>query len=223
MSQYEPAARATAEWWADQVFGKRSPARIGPHDDRVSGDTMAMMSLLPEAPKPAADKREDYVKAVTAKVETALGYNGHTTVLTDMGSPDEFRSIDQQFRTGGRYPMKTMSSTSVDHLVVYVGYHGEPQIIWHAEDWDRPACGQGQWDLSKPDGGRLPFKCSAPKYHPHNSHVMDTPDPLCTAPDPYREGRLCNKSADDYHHNENPEEYLARWSHAFQSGEVAVR
>lgn len=222
MSDFKAPARATAEWWADKVFGP-AVALTTTYDDPGGGVTLALQTMLKDSTPVPTDKRGEYVEAVTKLIATHLEWQAEKgrspwySVLTDYGSPYEFRAIDQRLGiSSARYPSKSMSHTYADHVTAAFGYGAGSQLIWHEEGWEHPPCHQGQWDLSKPDGGRLPFKCSAPKYHALEEHVFDIDDPLCMAPDDYGRRETCNRPADDHHHAENPEAYMAKWSHPFQ-------
>lgn len=222
---FAAAAQATAEWWASKVFGD-SIAPVTTPDDPMGGPAFALQFLLRETRPAPADKRAEYVEAVAQWVESQLRMQSesfrspYVSILTDYGAPFEFQGINDRLGiSGARYPSKSVTRTDLDHVVAEFGYHGQPQIVWHAEGWTPPPCGQGAWDLTSPRGGRLPWKCSAPKYHPHNQHVMDVPDPLCVAPSKYPGRETCNESENDYHHT-STDDYMSRWVHDFVPGEV---
>lgn len=213
----QQAAAATAEWWAGHVFGGTAGS---------SGDGMAdALGLLAGVQGRAAEpsKRERFVAALTEHVARALDRDADrfgVTLSVDYGPEGALARIASELRLGG-FPWKTDSYTYPDHIVGSVGYGAGTQLIWHAEGWEHPVCGQGQWDLDHPGGGRLPWKCSALRWHPVNEHTFDVPDPLCVAViDRHGETKTCGRPAGDEGHRLD-DEYLSRWAHEFQPGAVA--
>lgn len=218
MADFEGAARATAEWWADKVFGS-AVAPVTTHADPMGGIALAAMSLLKDASPVDTEKREAYVVGVSAWVLDCLsrqvvnGSEPRVTIMTDYGASSELRHVDQRLGIpGARYPSKSITFTYGDHVVASFGYQGQHTLIWAEEGWEHPPCHQGQWDLSTPRGGRLPFKCSAPRYHPTEEHVFDIPDPLCQGEHPYEPGKVCNQPRDADCHK--PDGWM-RWVHEF--------
>lgn len=215
-TQSEQAARATAEWWADHVFGSASGS---------SGDGLIdAFALLAGAQGKAAEpsKRDRFVETLTARVVKNLERDGAErfgiTLSVDYGPEGALAQVAQEIGIGGgSFPWKTSSYTYPDHATAAAGYGGRTALIWQAEGWERPSCGQGQWDLDKPRGGRLPWKCSGLQYH-EDEHTFDVPDLLCASTvERHGEPEACGRPANDSDHRLD-DEYLSRWAHEFKAG-----
>ena len=215
-TKQNPAAIATAEWWADRVFGGASAS---------SGDGMIdAFSVLSGAQGQPAErtKRDRFIEALAERVGRQLARDGAErfgiTLSVDYGPEGALVDVASELGIrNGSFPWKTNTWTYPTHAIAASGYGARTVLIWQAEDWERPTCGQGQWDLATPDGGRLPWKCSALNYH-ESDHVFDAPDPLCTAlVDRHGKEQACGRPVSDEHHATG-DSYLSRWAHEFQAG-----
>jgi hypothetical protein len=201
------ASLATANWWADLVFGDM----MGTAGD---GDLDLLLTLSRPAPAKQS-KRGEFVQELAAHVDSELdqGYRSGVSLSTDY-SPEGFLQrlrIQLQVHT---WPMKTRSYTYPDHLTGSVGYAAPVELVWHTEDFERPICGLGQWDETK-RLSRLPWKCSKPMWHGREEHQFDIPNPLCVRADDREETGRCNRPAEDEVHK--PDSWMHSMAHDFEA------
>jgi hypothetical protein len=198
----------TANWWADLVFGDV----MG-----TAGDANIDLLRALSRPAPAKQsKRGEFVQELAAHVDSELDmeYRSQSVSLSTDYSPEGFLhrlAVQLQVHT---WPMKTRSYTYPDHLTGSVGYAAPTELLWHTEDYERPICGQGQWDESK-RLTRLPWKCSKPMWHGREEHQFDIPMPLCVRSDEREETGVCNRPESDEIHK--PDSWMASRAHDFEA------
>lgn len=198
------AALATAEWWAERVFG----GSVGSSGDGLT-DMMAIVAGA-QGVEAASGKRGEFTAALAARVDSSLDRSGDrfgVTLSVDYGPEPPLSDIAQQVGvSSGSFPWKTMTWTYPTHLVTSAGYGGRSVLAWHAADWERPICGQGKWGVNS----REPWKCSDLQYH-EGDHKFDTPEPLCRG---VYLGKPCLKPRISEAHDLK-DEYYSRFAHEF--------
>lgn len=180
---HHPAAVAIANWWAD------NSGTLGDIGDRSEGAGF-MMALAVVAGAQGQtmlrSKRQDFVDALARRVTAELERRADrpewpVTIGVDYG-PDLMlgvSAIEAGVPTGA-FPWKTMTWTYADRVTASLGYQGQTVLVWSADDWERPTCGASKYGPA-PAYVRLPWKCSAPRYHDEIDHTFDAPEPLCVA------------------------------------------
>lgn len=187
-----PSAQATAEWWADRVFGEAA-ATSG--DGMI--DVLAIAAGAQGNPAPAS-KRGEFVAALSARVNATLLRDDQDRfgecLSVDYGPEGALADVSRTLGLRGNFPWKTMTWTHRQYVTAALGYGASPALVWSAPDWEHPACGQGKYG----DEAREPWKCSALRYH-EGPHIFDTPDPLCqhVYGEGFRAGQRCLRSRRD--------------------------
>lgn len=226
-SRFEDAAFAAAGWWAEQIgapkFVNSSPeerayyAERGEHHVNQVVDTGQMLASMNAAKHPVSDDqarnfhrlladaiREEMERQGAARYEVSLSL--HVDYHPDRMLADAATACGI---STSRFPWKTGLWVREKYVTAAGGYQGRTQLVWSAEDWDRPPCGSQQY-VKDPRIIYLPWKCSLPVYH-EGDHRYDAESPTCS---------ICNQEKGGPWHRERQigVQELDLYSHAPQFG-----
>lgn len=175
--QTAEAARAAAEWWAEQIgHPVHKVVRDDEADpaDRATGDFAFMAMHIISSRHPVGEGApEKFVAALSARIEKSLARGINSTLSVDYG-PD--RDLAESADVAGihysRFPFKTCMWVKPDLVTAALGYGAPARIVWSAPDWVRPNCGAHQYDE---EWNALAPVCSKPLYHEgeHGEWVAD--------------------------------------------------
>lgn len=169
------AARATAEWWAEQMF-TGLPRRNAGLDDASDGAAMLLMfEQVTAAEEQGGDERRaKFVGVASRFIEASVRDAGRRAVVmsTDYGPGGEWAEIIGEAGVSTRlFPWKTVSWTYADHVVVSAGYRGQHTLIWAAPGWEWPACGAEEYvDDESAHYRKTGRVCDLPRWHDEEAH-----------------------------------------------------
>lgn len=172
------AARAAAEWWAEQV-GSPVFRQVRPNErDSASILTESLLGLLADR-NPVPDGAGPLFAAELEKrIEDMLGRINHVSLGVDYGPDLELAEAAKAAGIHtGRFPIKTHMWLTKDYVTAALGYGAQSKLIWQAPDWVRPQCGSQHY-IDLPDGDYKPLNeiCPMPRFH-DGDHDGWIPDP----------------------------------------------
>jgi len=182
-TQIEAAARAAAEWWAEQIGAPVFRAIRGDEPDRQSQDfgamTMMLGTILADRHPIREGQGEKFVTILAAAIAEGLDRNDYGLNLGVDYGPDRMlaEAAEAVGIHTGRFPYKTHMWIKCDHVTAALGYGAKSRLIWSAPDWERPTCGQHEYDANF---NALDGVCVKPRYHEEDCGDY-VPDPArCT-------------------------------------------
>lgn len=159
-----PAARAAAEWWAEQVGAptfRAVDAESGPEDQANMGMASMMQTLIAERDPVTEAAASTFADVLAVAITKRLSPYG-VSLSVDYG-PDQIL-YDAALGAGvasSRFPWKTHMLVNADHVTASLGYRARTRLIWSAPEWVRPTCGNREW----PEDGPRDALCPKPRYH----------------------------------------------------------
>lgn len=178
MSAATTAARAAAEWWAEQIGSPVQrlvrPAELDAGSMFAEAGLAALAARHPVPAGAGAVFADELEKRFAEKLDRIDSVNvgvdyGPDWVLAEAA---EAAGIDRS-----RFPVKTHMWFTKDYVTAALGYGRPVRLIWTHPDWVRPACGMQRYD-EEPDGRYEPHDeiCSLLRYH-DGDHGDYIPDP----------------------------------------------
>lgn len=178
-TQTKSAARAAAEWWAEQV-GAPVQRLVSAEQRDFSSDfaELSLMAIAAQHPIP-----QGAPPVFVAEMEKRIAEMQTRTDWVSFGvdyGPD--RMLAEAAKAAGisttRFPIKTHMTITPQYVTASLGYRGPHRLIWQHPDWKRPACQSLQYDeRSGKFGGDW---CTLPRFH-DGEHGDWKPDPRrCT-------------------------------------------
>ncbi len=149
-SKEQPAARALAEWWAEQLGAPvhKVVGDTATGEDRFRGDFAFLVMQGEVAKHPMGDGAgERFVEALTPVVSQMLDRGDWISLGVDYG-PD-LALADAAEKAGihlSRFPWKTNSWATPNYVSASLGYRGPDRLVWKAPGWDIPPCGSMGYD-----------------------------------------------------------------------------
>jgi hypothetical protein len=205
-------ARAAADWWANAVGAPTFDAGA----DSPSLATAEVMASMLAATSPVSnDSATKFRDLLEQKIAQALSYDlGRGISLgVDYGPDQELGDIAQAAGiSSSRFPWKTNMWVYHTHVIVSAGYAAPARLVWQAEDWERPACGDSKYNTAHE---REPWKCGLPQYH-EGDHDYTVSSPICGVVltgrgEPY----TCRRDRGEYVHTGSGEDRYADRAHDF--------
>lgn len=179
------AARAAAEWWAEQIGSPvHKVVSDDPDDpDRATGDfTFLAMQIIASRDPVSEEQGARFADALEKSIDVMLARGDYINLSVDYGPCMTLaRAADEAGVAYSRFPFKTHMSCSADYVTAALGYRAPNRLIWQAPDWDRPPCGSMAYDESSNTfAERL---CGLPRFHEgeHGDWQLDVA--RCARPD----------------------------------------
>lgn len=168
------AARAAAEWWAQQLAEPRFNAQSPGHLDFNSLAAEGLASLIADGHPVTADQLADFTdlleQAVTRQMDKHPG--GLFGLRVDYGPDTTLRQVaDAAGISTSRFPWKTSMWLRNDGaLTASCGYGAPEQVVWAPDGWVAPPCGRIRHEERWDDNGDYTVEhfaelCGRPMYH----------------------------------------------------------
>lgn len=162
------AARAAAQWWADQmiggpVFRQVRPDQMDAKAVQTAGLAAAALDAMPKITKKQA---ATFVDLLAEAIEMAVAAHGSLRLSVDYGphpilsDSAEAAGID---RPRFRFPIKTRMSVRPAHVIAALGYAAPWRLVWASPEWLRPTCNMHR--RLGAYGDPLDELCGLPAYH----------------------------------------------------------
>lgn len=199
----ETAARAAAEWWAEQVGAPvHHPVRPNQRDAHsiFAEEALATLAARHPVPRGAAPV---FAADLEKRIEEMLGRVGHISLGVDYGPDLELAEAAEAAGIHcGRFPIKTHMWLTADYVTAALGYGAQAKLIWQHPDWERPPCHTQNYVETGDDYEPRDEICSRLKFHDgdHGDWI----------PDPYRCAECDGTYTDHYGKPRKP------WTHSWK-------
>lgn len=186
------APEALARWWAVKI------GRPIWHDngDKSEHGFMAgalMGIVASKDPDPDAASYDAFVIRLAGRIRESMsiGSRPWASIGTDY-APD--RELGDSATEAGiplsRFPWKTNTWATPDHVTVSDGYQGRQVLVWSSADWERPVCNQQKYTATPEALVYEPLACTLPMYHAEDHGAWEF-SPLCA---------VCKEPETAYYH-----------------------
>lgn len=173
------AARAAAEWWAQQIADPTFRNTTAEEDRASSANELlgavyarGLAGMLSDRHPVTAEQLATFTNALETIIIRDTREDGWHYGLHVDYHPDS--SLTEAAQAAGvdesRFPWKTHLWLRMDGTVIArLGYGAPERLVWAPDGWQRPACGDLRHE-PKPGGGLYdvtyhPELCGRPKYH----------------------------------------------------------
>ncbi len=167
--------QAIAKWWAEQL----GAPTFDNGDKSEAGDMASILATMISVQAGGVTEAQSakFVELLSERVDESLrkqseygnDYTRRVTLGTDYGP--EYALADAAREAGipaSRFPWKTMTRATLDHVVVSPGYGASNRLIWSAPGWERGQCESRRYNEETWE--QLPEVCGLERYHDEREH-----------------------------------------------------